>query len=204
MRFRRILVALVLAAYFGCGSETTEQADSDVEDGQQGWQVVDLTTLDTDQQKQLERAAAAKDLLASTLMGALTEELEVGGPAGAVDICRDMAPMISANTAEESGVRIGRTSFRLRNPENQPPAWARQLVARRVEGPTTLVGPDGELGVLAPIRVAEPCLACHGDRESMDPAVREAIAEGYPDDEAVGFAAGDLRGWFWVEVPATS
>jgi hypothetical protein len=26
------------------------------------------------------------------------------------------------------------------------------------------------------------------------------INESYPDDQALGFAAGDLRGWFWVEI----
>ncbi len=204
MRGRAIGVALVVAVSFGCGGNTTEQAVSHPEEGQQQWHVVDLAALDHDQHEQLERAAAAKDHLASTLMGALTEELEVGGPAGAVDICRDMAPMISEHTAEETGVKIGRTSFRLRNPANQPPAWAADLVKRHVEGPTTLVGPHGELGVLSPIRVAEPCLACHGDPVAMDPAVRQAIADGYPHDEAVGFSDGELRGWFWVEVPAES
>jgi hypothetical protein len=28
-----------------------------------------------------------------------------------------------------------------------------------------------------------------------------ALAARYPDDRATGFAPGDLRGWFWVEVP---
>jgi hypothetical protein len=204
MKPRDIAVWLVVAALLGCGGGTTEQVASAPEDGQQGWRTVDLANLDVEQQKQLDRAAAAKDLLASTLMGALTEELEVGGPAGAVDICRDMAPMISAQTAEESGVRIGRTSYRLRNPDNRPPAWAEHLVERRVEGPTTLVGPSGELAVWSPIRLAKPCLECHGDPATMDPAVQAAIAEVYPDDRAVGFAEGDLRGWFWVEVPAES
>lgn len=204
MSSRGTAVLLVLAASLGCGGGTTEQVATEAEDGEEGWRTVELASLDVEQQKQLDRAAAAKDLLASTLMGALTEELEVGGPAGAVDICRDMAPMISAQTAEESGVKIGRTSYRLRNPENRPPAWAEGLVERRVEGPTTLVGPNGELAVWSPIRLAAPCLACHGDPETIEPAVQNAIAEEYPDDQAVGFAEGDLRGWFWVEVPAES
>ena len=29
-----------------------------------------------------------------------------------------------------------------------------------------------------------------------------AIAEQYPDDRAVGYGEGQLRGWFWVDVPA--
>jgi len=31
--------------------------------------------------------------------------------------------------------------------------------------------------------------------------VREQLSTHYPDDAATGYQAGDLRGWFWVEVP---
>ena len=32
--------------------------------------------------------------------------------------------------------------------------------------------------------------------------VKEALAASYPADRATGFREGDLRGWFWIEVPA--
>jgi hypothetical protein len=199
---RTIPFFMVLLTVWACGGGPagTPTGDSD-HAAPPDWQVVDTATLDPDQQDQLERARAAKEHLGSALMEALTEELEVGGPEGAVDICRDMAPMISAHAAEESGVEIGRTSFRLRNPANRPPTWAEPLVAARVDTVATLEGPAGELGVMMPIRLAEPCLACHGARENLNEGVRQALAESYPEDEAVGFEIGDLRGWFWVEVP---
>jgi hypothetical protein len=28
------------------------------------------------------------------------------------------------------------------------------------------------------------------------------LAKTYPGDRATGFAAGELRGWFWLEIPA--
>jgi hypothetical protein len=198
---RTIVSGLVALVALGCAGDRPEPAGVEADRGAASWQVVTVAELVPEQRAQLERAERAKNLLASTLMDALTQELEVGGPAGAVDICRDMAPMISAHAAEENGVRLGRTSFRVRNPANRPPEWARGLVADRVAELTTLAGPEGELGVMMPIRLAEPCLACHGPRESLDQAVVAALAESYPDDEAVGFAEGDLRGWFWVEVP---
>ena len=42
---------------------------------------------------------------------------------------------------------------------------------------------------------------CHGPAEMIDDEILIAIAEHYPQDEAVGFAEGDLRGWIWAEVP---
>jgi hypothetical protein len=32
--------------------------------------------------------------------------------------------------------------------------------------------------------------------------VKQTLAKEYPDDQATGFEEGDLRGWFWIEVPA--
>ena len=37
--------------------------------------------------------------------------------------------------------------------------------------------------------------------EGIDEGVMAAISEVYPDDQALGFVEGDLRGWFWVEAP---
>jgi hypothetical protein len=34
--------------------------------------------------------------------------------------------------------------------------------------------------------------------------VTAAHAAKYPKDQATGFKEGDLRGWFWVEVPPSA
>ncbi len=101
--------------------------------------------------------------------------------------------------SEVYGVEIGRTSHRLRNPANVAPSWADAYVADHVEDPTYLAGPNGELGALLPIRLRAECQMCHGGTEEIDGDVMAALAEHYPDDQATGFAEGDLRGWFWVE-----
>ena len=47
----------------------------------------------------------------------------------------------------------------------------------------------------------EGCLACHGDPASMEPEVVAAIQAKYPEDKAVGYAAGSMRGVVWAEAP---
>jgi hypothetical protein len=156
------------------------------------------------QQAQLERATRAREVLASTLMGELTEALDSEGPAGAVEVCRTIAPEVAAEVATNHGVAIGRTSFRLRNQANQPPVWAREAVVEQVAEATTFAGPAGELGVLTPIFTKAECTMCHGTVEETSDAAMAAIRDLYPADQAVDFAEGDLRGWFWVEVPAAA
>lgn len=133
------------------------------------------------------------------LMGALQAGL-AEGPEQAVDTCHLQAPAI----AEELGgadVRLGRTSHRLRNPDNAGPAWATEVLEAWLQqpgdwSPRTVALPDGRAGYVEPIVTQPLCLVCHGANPS--PAVVAAIDTHYPDDRATGFEAGDLRGAFWV------
>ena len=103
-----------------------------------------------------------------------------------------------------AGVRVGRTSARLRNPRNASPAWARAYV-RETEGKKALdVSPvafdlGDRVGLLRPIEIRKRCLACHAAREQVDASTREWLASAYPEDRSFGYALGDLRGFWWAE-----
>ena len=185
-----LLVAFLLA---GCGRPC--------EDGV-AWTPVEEDALDTTQNMQRANAFAAKDLMFKQLSGALMKAIQESGPAAAIGVCREQAPSIATSVSEKTGVRIGRTAFKLRNAENTPPAWAASLVEAQHADNAYRVAPDGRLGVFLPIRLQQPCLTCHGDVSKIADDVKAQIDELYPDDQAMGFAQGDLRGWFWVEVPA--
>ena len=137
----------------------------------------------------------------------LQEALRQGlarGPAEAVAACQLQAPEI-ASTLSRDGIRLGRTSHRLRNPANAPPEWVRPLLDAYVSSPSdraprTVPLPNRRSGYAEPILVQHLCLTCHG--EVLAPDVASRIEELYPGDQAVGFRPGDLRGVFWVEFPA--
>jgi hypothetical protein len=46
------------------------------------------------------------------------------------------------------------------------------------------------------IPTAEVCLVCHG--ENIAPNIQAKLAELYPNDKAIGFNVGELRGAFSV------
>jgi len=134
------------------------------------------------------------------LMGALQAGL-AEGPEQAIAACRLQAPEIAASLSS-GGVRMGRTSHRLRNPANTGPDWAQAVLRDYLEtdgwpSPLTVDLADGRQGYAEPIKVQALCLTCHG--ENLAPAVTSAIAKHYPHDQATGFREGDLRGVFWVE-----
>jgi len=148
------------------------------------------------------RGAALLAPFQRELQQALAEGL-ARGPVEAISACRVRAPEIAADLSRE-GVRMGRASHRLRNPDNAPPDWVAPVLERYLAEPShrepaTVALPGEREGYVTPIVTQPPCLTCHG--EDLAPEVEARLEALYPDDRAVGFRAGELRGVFWVAYP---
>jgi uncharacterized protein (TIGR01244 family) len=146
--------------------------------------------------------APAKQGLSAALKGAMAES-----PEAAVETCQLVAPSITAG-AEQPGISIGRTSHRTRNPLNDPEAWMRPLLDDYLETPMERRPPRildlGErgMGYVEPIYLKPMCATCHG--AEIDADLLALIRERYPEDRAVDFMPGELRGLFWVVVAPES
>lgn len=184
-------------------SDREEVSDeSGTDDGKPGgWRRVEADDLDASGREMLDRARSAQKALGSTLKKELTTAVSEKSFSGAVEFCHSRAPEIAEEVADNQEVAIGRTSHRLRNSDNTPPKWAEAAVERKEARQYVYRGPDDELGYLGPIKAQGLCLNCHGKKDDLADGVVDKLDEHYPDDQATGFEAGDLRGWFWVEVP---
>ena len=168
------------------------------------WRKVEESELDEGGEKMLAEAREARKKLGSRLKKALQGAVSESSFGGAVGFCQEAAPKLASEVSEEEGVEIGRTSHKLRNPENAPPEWAKETVEAKEADKYVFRGPEGELGYLHPIELGGLCVNCHGPRDKLSSKVTEMLEKHYPEDEATGFEVGDLRGWFWVEVPPSS
>jgi hypothetical protein len=193
-----LMVVLLLTG--ACSSPAPPADESARQAAAPAWQEVLPAEMSPAQQALQERGLAAQQAMGKQLKAALVAAIDSGGPEAAIAVCHEQAPIIAAAVAESQGVKIGRTSFKLRNQNNQPPEWARDLVAQQHGEPIWLAGADGRLAGLLPIRLQPECEICHGVPTAIAEEILARIKESYPDDQATGFAAGDLRGWFWVEV----
>lgn len=191
-RLLSLLLIAIGSGLAGCSSNVTPET-----------QVQPLAQLTVGQQDQKERAIDAKDKLFTSLLGELTKSMGEQGPAKSISVCKTRAPEIAAAVGEETGVRIGRTSFKLRNKDNDAPQWAAGFVKQKIEQPVDVALPDDGLGVLLPIRLQATCTLCHGSDQQIMPDVKAAIVSNYPNDSATGFSEGDIRGYFWIEVPSS-
>jgi hypothetical protein len=103
----------------------------------------------------------------------------------------------------ELGLELGRTSDRLRSPENRPPRWAAPHVAAAAGHAADEVGVvvadlGDEVGVLVPVAVRRTCLDCHAPASDVADDVRRALAARYPADAALAYESGDHRGFAWA------
>lgn len=150
------------------------------------------------------------------LLTVLREEIAKGGPEGAIAACRDQAPALARDASAKSGWTVRRVSLRQRNPKAVPDAWERAALedfdrrAAAGQAPATLeraelvTAADGrrEQRYLRALPVIELCTGCHGTAERLSPAVVAQLKALYPEDRAVGYRIGDLRGAMTLRRPA--
>lgn len=151
-------------------------------------------------------ADAAMKQLGGTLKGKLVETMKTEGPLAAVTVCNADAQGLTEQVAKDTGVQVGRSSLKLRNPKNAPPDWVKTWLEANEGKPAAEAQPwsDVKFGMvqsLKPLAVEAPCLVCHGPADQIPADVRDKLAAAYPDDAATGYAVGDLRGAIWAQVP---
>jgi hypothetical protein len=155
-----------------------------------------------DEAKWKEAGAEAVLPFKKNLKRALVAGLE-DGPVAAVSACRVEAPKLAA--AQSIGaIKVGRASQKLRNPSNAAKLWMQPFLQiydtdpeRRVPGVVLI--DKNTVGYVEPIFVQPLCVTCHG--AELAPDLQAKVNELYPDDQATGYAPGDLRGVFWAELP---
>lgn len=151
-----------------------------------------------------ERLDRAANEFAQTLRSKLQAAMAQGGPVNAVSVCSEEAPRVAREVGQRHHVEMGRASLRTRNTANNGPEWVRQWLTaqgeRAAQGLAPVRSRDGDrVRLLRPLAVEGVCVTCHGERDAMAQALRDALASRYPNDHAVGYRAGDLRGALWVE-----
>ncbi len=143
------------------------------------------------------------------VVGMMQDTVAAEGVENAIPVCKDKAPLLLKQRAEETGWTLRRVSLKVRNPERgTADLWeARHLAdfdvrAANGEKPEKLeVGeivtqPDGKkvFRYLRAVPVGEVCVKCHGDPAQMPAGLKAKLAESYPKDQATGYRQGQIRG----------
>jgi hypothetical protein len=145
----------------------------------------------------------------ATLGKNLVAAISTSGTAGAIWFCNTRAISLTDSSAQALKVGIKRVSDRPRNPHNAADSLQlaqleaiRSDLAQGAKEVHRLIENDGTVIGYYPIITNGMCLQCHGGvGADIQPATLSALEALYPNDEAVGYAAGQLRGLWVVTMP---
>ena len=137
----------------------------------------------------------------------LIKQMQTKGVLQAVAVCSDTAQVLTNNFGIQKGVFIKRVSLKNRNKNNFPDDFEKkvfnkfELLKQNNELDNNSehieIVKEGEytyIRYLKPILIQAECLNCHGNPSAMMTEVKDLIMKKYPDDKAVGYSIGDLRG----------
>lgn len=151
----------------------------------------------------LAEASAAIQPFKKRLSEALTDAMSKAGPEAAIEVCSRDAPRFAAEASKPT-LTVGRSSLKLRNPNNAARPWLAPVLTEldalpSAEGSQRIVKLDEQhFGYAEAITLKPLCATCHGTHVAPDLTAK--IREHYPNDQATGYEPGQLRGVFWAEV----
>ena len=150
----------------------------------------------------MQRGNQIVSLTFDTLRSSLLSAISSHGIDGAISFCNENAYPITGIYADS--VVIRRTSLRVRNSNNKPDSLElltlndMEELMRSAKIPTARVVRQlskGEIHYFKPIILQAMCMNCHGTPGvQIQNLTQTKIKQLYPDDEAVNFKEGDLRG----------
>lgn len=155
----------------------------------------------------IEKSRKAISDLQTNLKAELQKAMKNAGPKNAINVCNIKAPEIAKNISIEEGVEIKRVALKYRNPNNIPDEWeklvlegfknAKEKSLSKVKLEASTI--EGEyFRYMKAIPMGGVCATCHGTNISKN--LKEEILKLYPQDKAMGFKPGDLRGAFSVKI----
>lgn len=170
-----------------------------------------------DADAQAAMAAGAREAatsLASGLGAELKAAIAAQGADGAIGVCKVRAPEMAAALSQQHGMEITRVSPRNRNPAGVPDAWeanAQSQLERRLaagEKPESLdtwevvsTATGKQFRYAKALSTQPMCLLCHGSAADIPEGVKARLAADYPQDKAIGYQVGMLRGIVSVKRP---
>jgi Protein of unknown function (DUF3365) len=143
----------------------------------------------------------------NTLSSELGKAIQEGGVAKAVKTCNIAAYPLVDSLSKVHNTTIRRTSLKIRNPKNKPSheeskvlnSYEKAFQSREKLKPK-VVEVNGMVSFYAPIIAKPLCLNCHGKvGETLKKEDNVLIKTLYPQDQAIGYEAGNLRGIWSIQ-----
>lgn len=155
----------------------------------------------------LEKGKSIAAATFATLSGNLQKAMQEGGVQNAVSYCNLAASPLVDSLAKVYKADIRRSAILTRNPANNPTAaelsqfkiYRTTHKAGKTMNPAVQSIDANTVAFYAPIQLMPLCEKCHGVvGETIAAEDYQLIKQLYPQDEAINFKTGDLRGMWSI------
>ncbi|TGK87162.1 DUF3365 domain-containing protein [Leptospira noumeaensis] len=144
----------------------------------------------------------------TNLIHKLNSKIAEGGTEQAVPFCKLNAIGFTNGLGQKHGVSLRRITNKPRNQSNLLSANEEKIFLeveklKTYEGvfPNKSITSDDSVIVYIPIPVMGFCLQCHGNSNEIQKSTKQILNQEYPNDKAIGYKVGELRGLFSVKFP---
>lgn len=204
MKIRSILLTLPILIFglTACRQQTT--------DGSVAAERETVPPLSENEQTEfLEKGKTIAGATFTALSSRLQAAMQEGGVANAIGYCQLNAYPLVDSLSEVHGATIRRTTLKVRNPKDAPDELERSILEQYAAqdeageklGPMVQAVAGQEVIFFAPIRTNAFCLQCHGTPgQTLQEEDLSLIREHYPEDQAIGYQDGDLRGMWSIRL----
>ena len=156
----------------------------------------------TNDKETLEKGKKLTAITFAELSSVLKRKMKEGGVHEAISYCNISTFSLVDSISKANNATIKRVSLKYRSPANQPDSLETVVLNNyqyAIENKTELkplVYSDGSSNLyVAPILIKGMCLSCHGTPgKHISDADYAFIKEKYPNDKAINYESGDLRG----------
>lgn len=159
-------------------------------------------------EKGQEVSAMSQSVLGKNLIGAIQEK----GTEGAISFCKVRATGLTDSVGIMNNVIVRRVSDKARNPDNLASTEEKGYIiafSRQVQNQAENQGeiwpilkemPGDEVYYYSPITTNAMCLQCHGKpQQDIQEPVMRTLQNLYPQDQATGYEAGQVRGMWKIQ-----
>ncbi|MBI5561070.1 MAG: DUF3365 domain-containing protein [Deltaproteobacteria bacterium] len=135
----------------------------------------------------------------------------------AIEGYSNTAQQITQAFRDQTGYYLKRVSLRYRNPANAPDPYEKSALTRfetlnkagKITGrydsyEVTVEKGRKYLRYMKPLTTDKACLKCHGGKNDIPEEVKGFLKANYPQDAAMDFRVGSVRGAVSIKIPLTA
>ncbi|ADR22381.1 hypothetical protein MATR_37730 [Marivirga tractuosa] len=199
----KLSLAMVLLIVWACGFSTEKRRPKRIEDTQEKREVKRVSEADIINRTRKLGDSITKQA-ASVFMSKISQQYAEGGYKAAAKFCSMQAYPLTDSLANEYKVFLKRVSNKNRNPKNIPSVIEKQVLEAYeysvkqgddIAANVQFIRPGDTILYNNPIKIpSELCLNCHGSSSQISKEVQAILKQEYPNDKAIGYKVGDLRG----------